>query len=171
MKPKAIIGLGNPPSYIKTKHSVGQLFLNFLTKSFSYSKKLQGEIAELNGTLLYKPSCYMNLTGHSTKKAMKELNLSPEDILIAHDELDLEPGRFKVKHGGSANGHNGLLSVISQIGTNECARLRIGIVRHDYEAVVPSYVLSEWEPFELELLHEQVFPKAMDLLLVKQNYS
>jgi PTH1 family peptidyl-tRNA hydrolase len=129
-----IAGLGNPgPQYAKNRHNVGFMAADAIARrhSFSgFSKKFRGEIAEgtLAGekVLIIKPMTFMNLSGDSVGEAMRFYKLSPSDIIVIHDELDLAPGKLKLKTGGGHGGHNGLKSIDAHCG-KDYKRLRIGI--------------------------------------------
>lgn len=146
-----IAGLGNPGSqYAKNRHNAGFMAAEAIARrhSFSgFSKKFRGEIAEgeLAGekTIIIKPMTFMNLSGDSIGEAMRFYKLSPEDLIVMHDELDLAPGKLRFKTGGGHGGHNGLKSVDAHCGKNY-RRLRIGIGHPGDKARVNSHVLSDF---------------------------
>ena len=129
---KLIVGLGNPgKEYEKTRHNVGFLILeNFTTdKKWSkneYAEYIKGEI-EGNKFIFIKPSTFMNISGQAVNYFMKYYKITAEDILIIHDDLDLESGLFKLKQNSTSGGHNGIQSIIDAIGTNSFLRLKVGI--------------------------------------------
>jgi PTH1 family peptidyl-tRNA hydrolase len=148
---KLIVGLGNPgQQYEKTRHNAGFLFLDSLAteRSCVWSKEsgFQGVMAECNisreKVLLLKPQAYMNRSGQSVGKVARYYKLTPEDILIVHDELDFDAGVLKLKKDGGHAGHNGLRDIIAHLGANGFYRLRIGIGRPPAGMVVADYVLS-----------------------------
>ncbi|MEQ1557325.1 MAG: aminoacyl-tRNA hydrolase [Methyloglobulus sp.] len=158
---KLIVGLGNPgQQYEKTRHNAGFLFLDSLAseRSCNWSNKsaFQGLIAEYNcggeKVLLLKPQGYMNRSGQSVGKVAMYYKLSPEEILVVHDELDFEAGVLKLKKDGGHAGHNGLRDIIAHLGSKNFYRLRIGIGRPSAASVVADYVLSVPSKSDLQLL-------------------
>jgi PTH1 family peptidyl-tRNA hydrolase len=146
-----IAGLGNPgPQYARNRHNVGFMAADAIARrhSFSgFSKKFRGEIAEgtLAGekALIIKPMTFMNLSGDSVGEAMRFYKLSPSDIIVIHDELDLAPGKLKLKVGGGHGGHNGLKSIDAHCG-KEYKRLRIGIGHPGHKDRVNPHVLGDF---------------------------
>jgi PTH1 family peptidyl-tRNA hydrolase len=143
-----LVGLGNPgPDYAKTRHNAGFCLVDAFAETHhctllsktKYSGQL-GQI-EINGDswLVLKPATYMNRSGTAVRSVSQYFDISPENILIAHDELDFEPGTIRFKVGGSHGGHNGLRDIIAQLDTVAFARLRIGIGR---VGNITSYVLK-----------------------------
>lgn len=147
---KAIVGLGNPGSeYASTRHNIGFMVVDRLANQFGASppktrfKSLVTEI--MIGTekvILLKPQTYMNASGDAVRLMGSWYKLYADEILIVLDDLDLPFGTLRLRERGSAGGHNGLASVIAQIGTSEFPRLRIGIGRGRSSAV--SQVLSKF---------------------------
>ncbi|CAG8721749.1 15500_t:CDS:2, partial [Dentiscutata erythropus] len=120
---------------------------------------------------LMKPLLLMNVSGKSVFKAIRELKLSPADIIVVHDDMQRELGKISLKEGGSANGHNGIKSVIDALKTNQFRRMRIGIGRPPKEIddrshdVISSYVLARITNSEMEFYTKEVFPKCKEQLL------
>jgi len=146
-----LVGLGNPgPEYAATRHNLGAMLLDALTPG-PWNKKFEGLTATLTiGThklILLKPQTYMNLSGRSVLAAATFYKLKPENILVAHDELDLPLGETRQKRGGGDAGHNGLKSITQAIGA-EYHRLRLGIGRPERREQVEGYVLSPFSPAE-----------------------
>ncbi len=154
-----IAGLGNPgPQYAKNRHNVGFMAADAIARrhSFSgFSKKFRGEIAEgaLAGekVLLLKPMTFMNLSGDSVGEAMRFYKLGPSDIIVMHDELDLAPGKLRLKTGGSHGGHNGLKSIDAHCG-KDYKRLRIGIGHPGHKDRVNPHVLGDFAKSDQEWL-------------------
>ncbi len=143
---KLIVGLGNPGrKYAKTRHNIGFLCLEAYAHeqnvTFKSKRKFSGEIAEVKGGLLLKPTTYMNLSGNSIQKVVNFYNIKPEDIMIIYDDLDLPTGKLRLRYKGGAGGHKGMLSTFSVLPTTEIKRIRFGIGRHD-SLEVKDYVLS-----------------------------
>ncbi len=131
-----LVGLGNPgPKYADTRHNVGFMVLERIAGaaavSFRSQPRLHGAFAEIgNGSerlRLLMPHTYMNESGRSIRAALDWYRLSPAQLLVLVDDMDLPLGRLRLRAGGSAGGHNGLRSAIQHLGTQEFARLRIGI--------------------------------------------
>lgn len=146
-----IVGLGNPGSqYARNRHNVGFMAADAIVRrhSFSgFSKKFRAEIAEgtLAGekTLIIKPMTFMNLSGDSVCEAMRFYKLKPADIIVIHDELDIAPGKLKLKTGGGNGGHNGLKSIDAHCG-KDYKRLRIGIGHPGHKDRVNPHVLGDF---------------------------
>ncbi|CAB4489454.1 uncharacterized protein OCT59_011137 [Rhizophagus irregularis] len=119
---------------------------------------------------LMKPLLFMNVSGKSVSKASRELGFSHSNIIIIHDDMQRELGKLSIKNGGSANGHNGIKSVIDHLKTDEFLRLRIGIGRPPSEIddrshdIVSNFVLSRIPPDEMEIYNNDVFPRCKDEL-------
>ncbi|MCO6407083.1 MULTISPECIES: aminoacyl-tRNA hydrolase [Hoeflea] len=154
-----IAGLGNPgPQYARNRHNVGFMAVDAIARrhSFSgFSKKFRAEIAEgtLAGekALIIKPMTFMNLSGDSVGEAMRFYKLSPADIIVIHDELDLAPGKLKLKTGGGNGGHNGLKSIDAHCG-KDYKRLRIGIGHPGHKDRVNPHVLGDFAKSDQEWL-------------------
>jgi len=128
-----IVGLGNPESdYADTRHNLGFACVRELGRRLGIQidrKRWQSLVghSEASGIWLVLPQTFMNLSGQPVAKAVRDLNLTPERVWVVHDELDLPLCRLRIRRGGSGAGHNGVLSVISALGTAEFIRFRIGI--------------------------------------------
>jgi peptidyl-tRNA hydrolase, PTH1 family len=153
---RAIIGLGNPGErYAATRHNAGCDVVDRIAQSvgarFKRSLTLQAWIAAVDDTIIVKPAVYMNISGVVVKKVMKRFLLTPDKILIVCDDLDTAPGIVRRRQKGSAGGHNGLKSIIEQIGSQEFARLKVGIGRPADPDDAAEYVLSRCTSDEREL--------------------
>ncbi len=164
-----IVGLGNPGrKYELTRHNVGFLAVDYFADQHKYSlrsTKWQAEFCRerLAGqsVLLVKPQTYMNKSGQSVARFADFYKILPENICVIHDDLDLPAGRIKVVAKGGAGGHNGIRSVISQLGTAEFTRLKIGIgrpPRNDKGDGIPvdKYVLSTLTREDIAVLNERL---------------
>lgn len=149
---KLIIGLRNPgSSYEPTRHNAGGWFVSLLAdkyhSQFKTDKKMQAELAELELNLtpckLLLPLTFMNVSGQPTKAVSQFYRIQTQEILVVHDDLDLPAGRIKLKTGGGHGGHNGLRDIISQLGSSDFHRLRIGIGHPGHRDLVHSFVLSK----------------------------
>jgi len=168
-----VVALGNPGSeYADTRHNVAWLFLDQLQElnRAIWKTKFKGEYTELTikGEKVYflKPQTYMNLSGESVQAMCAFFKISPENILVIHDELDLPFGQIHFKKGGGLAGHNGLKSMAAILGTDQFSRMRVGIGRPVHGSVA-NWVLSSFSkeeklslPHLLEKLHDP-FMQAM----------
>ncbi len=149
---KLIVGLGNPGrKYEQTRHNVGFMAAAKLAALISASPskiRFEGEVAEgsTNGEKLVVlcPQTFMNASGKSVRKACEFYKMSPVDLLVICDDLNLPSGRLRIRPGGSAGGQKGLTDIIGQLGTESFARLRIGIDRPPPEWDVSDYVLGKF---------------------------
>jgi PTH1 family peptidyl-tRNA hydrolase len=154
-----LVGLGNPgPEYARNRHNVGFIAADAIHCRHGFPpwrRRFQGEVAEgtLAGekVLLLKPQTYMNESGRSVKEAARFYKLMPKDILVIHDEVDLPPGKTRMKVGGGAAGHNGLRSIDAAVG-DAYRRLRIGIGHPGVKDAVPHYVLHDFPKEDAEWL-------------------
>lgn len=150
-----LVGQGNPgPKYAGNRHNVGFMVLDRLAADHSFGpwkSKFQSEVSE--GTisadgaplkiLLMKPQTFYNETGRAVSEAVRFYKLSPEDVTVLHDEIDLAPGRVRVKRGGGHSGNNGIRSVMSHLGP-DIRRVRIGVGHPGDKAKVMPHVLSDF---------------------------
>jgi len=128
---KLVVGLGNPGrEYERTRHNAGFWWLDDLARdlgaSFGKESKFHGEVARAGNVWLLKPLTFMNRSGQSVGALAKFYQITPEEILVAHDEMDLPAGGLKMKTGGAA-GSNGVKDIVSHLGTRDFWRMRIGI--------------------------------------------
>lgn len=147
-----IVGLGNPgPKYAQTRHNVGFLFVDELARSkgatFRTEAKFHGEVCKLHldghELWLLKPSTFMNRSGQAVAALARFYKIPPESTLVVHDELDIPVGQLRLKKSGGHGGHNGLRDIISQFGSRDFLRLRIGIDHPGHASEVSNYVLSK----------------------------
>ena len=160
---KLIIGLKNPGSaYQHTRHNAGGWFVESLVchcnGSLKVDKKLQGEIALCEwhdiSFKAFLPTTFMNHSGRAVRAVCQFYKININEILVVHDELDLEPGRIKLKTGGGHGGHNGLRDIASMLGSTMFHRLRIGIGHPGHKDLVTSYVLGKPGQQERQLIHD-----------------
>lgn len=166
---KLIVGLGNPGAeYERTRHNAGFLFLDFLRESWDFppfrpETKWKGNISaglhDGEKTVLLKPETFMNRSGDSVRALMDFYKLSPADIVVIHDDLDIAPGSFKVTESSRAAGHNGVADLIEKLGTQDFRRIRIGIGRPPENVPAEKYVLTPFSDEERKTL-EKLFPEA-----------
>jgi len=145
------VGLGNPgPKYATNRHNIGFMAVERIAEDHGFAPwraKFQGEVTEgrlgTEKVLLLKPTTFMNLSGQSVGEAMRFYKLEPGDVTVFHDELDLVPGKCRVKRGGGHAGHNGLRSIHAHIGA-EYGRVRLGIGHPGRKEMVAQYVLQDF---------------------------
>jgi len=184
---KLIIGLGNPGTrYAGTRHNAGFWFIDRLAKqhscSFSGGQKFAGDIARFSSQgreyQLLKPRTYMNESGRSVQAIMNYFGITPDEILVVHDEIDFAPGIIRIKLGGGAAGHNGIGDIINCIGSNAFLRIRIGVGHPGDKDKVIGAVLGKPTRAERKMIEHAIdrgievfplilngeYPKAMSLL-------
>ncbi len=147
---KMIVGLGNPGTkYAATRHNIGFILVDVIADVYGHGwrDKFQSEEQKVsvNGAdaILLKPQTFMNLSGNGVLAAAQFYKIPIEDILVIHDELDLAPGQIKLKKGGGHAGHNGLRSIMSQMGA-DFERMRVGIGHPGDKSQVSNYVLHDF---------------------------
>lgn len=148
---KLFVGLGNPgPKYAANRHNIGFMAVDRIAADHGFGpwrKGFQGLVAEgrLGGdkVLLLKPETFMNRSGQSVGEAMRFYKLAPGDVVVLHDELDLAPGKCRLKSGGGHAGHNGLRSIHAAIGA-DYDRVRLGIGHPGHKDAVAGYVLHDF---------------------------
>jgi len=171
------VGLGSPgPGYGDTRHSAGFWWVDAvaskLRASLQPERSYHGLVARVNrpggdALWLLEPMTFMNLSGKSVAALARFFKIAPGEILVAHDELDLQPGQVKLKLGGSAAGHNGLKDIHAQLGTQDFWRLRLGIGHPGVKAEVVNYVLRKPLAEHLKAIDEAIDRslESLDLLL------
>ncbi|MDB6001835.1 MAG: aminoacyl-tRNA hydrolase, partial [Rhizobacter sp.] len=173
---RLLVGLGNPgPEYDLTRHNAGFWWAEAMARELKVSlqpeRSYHGLTARANGphgpVWLLMPQTFMNLSGKSVSALARFFKIAPNEILVAHDELDLQPGQMKMKFGGGHAGHNGLRDIHAQLGTPDYWRLRLGIGHPGVKAEVIHYVLRK-PPLEQRLLIDECITRsatALDSLL------
>lgn len=170
-----IVGLGNPGErYDRTRHNVGFMAVDYLAQRWGISlkadKKFQGEVGAGSTCYLLKPTTYMNRSGEAVGAMVHWYKLTPAQVLVIYDDLDLPLGKIRLRRTGSAGGHNGMRSIISHLHTQDFPRLRIGIgtvLRQGSQATV-DYVLGKFTPPELAVL-PSVFPLVAECVEMMQR--
>lgn len=154
---RLLVGLGNPgPRYQRNRHNIGFMAAEAVAAAHGFGpwrRRFRGELAEgrMAGQkiLALKPQTYMNASGEAVGEAARFFKLAPERVIVLHDDLDLAPGRVKVKLGGGNAGHNGLRSIDAHLG-NGFWRVRLGIGHPGDKALVHDYVLHDFSKAEAE---------------------
>jgi PTH1 family peptidyl-tRNA hydrolase len=176
---RLLVGLGNPgPRYAYNRHNIGFLALDDIAERHGLSpwrKRFQGETAEgsIGGERIValKPLTFMNESGRAVGEAMRYLKLAPADVIVIYDEIDLAPGKIRVKRAGGAGGHNGIRSIDQHIGTDYW-RVRLGVGHPGLKHLVHGHVLSNFTDEEeawLDPLLEAVAKEAP--LMVKDDMA
>lgn len=165
-----LVGLGNPgKAYAQTRHNIGMWVIERAAARWSIrltpsgtaqrgSGRLGSELIELAGLL-----GWMNLSGPPLKGLLREFKLTPDQLILIHDDLDLEPGRIRIKEGGGHGGHNGIKSVVEALGTPQFVRVKIGIGRPAPHQDSADYVLQPVTPDEMAVF-EPCLSRAVDAL-------
>lgn len=170
---RLIVGLGNPGSkYDGSRHNVGFEVLDALAEKHGLSmtqKKfsslfVKGRLDRAEA-ILAKPQTFMNLSGRAVREIMDYFNIDPSDLIVVHDDMDLEVGRIKITAQGGPGGHNGAASIIDSLKTKEFARLKIGIGRPASEHGYENYVLGKFDSEDNEMI-KQVVVRVMSALEV-----
>lgn len=173
---KLLVGLGNPgPEYEATRHNAGFWWIDEVARKLGAQlvpeRSYFGLAARVNrpdGPLwLLEPMTFMNLSGKSVAALARFFKIAPNEILVAHDELDLMPGQMKMKLGGSHAGHNGLRDIHAQLGTADYWRLRLGIGHPGVKSEVVNYVLKKPSAEHREAIEKAIDQSlgALDLIL------
>lgn len=156
---KLVVGLGNPgPQYRDTRHNVGFWVVDEVAARWHLRDAWRERdealyVKQAGGSVLAKPLTYMNLSGFAVSRLGQFFRIEPADILVIVDEVALPLGRLRARPRGTAGGHNGLRSVIEQLGTSEFARLRIGVGRGDGRRDLADFVTSKFELDERDTIH------------------
>lgn len=161
-----IVGLGNPgDKYKKTRHNAGFILLDEIARDWEYDKYSDAYLSHGADNLFVKPQTFMNNSGISVKNLLSKHSIKADDVIVIHDDIDLPFGAFKISFERGDGGHNGIKSIVDQIGTNKFIRLRIGIAPMDGEGraikptgglftsaknAVPNFVLKDFSSSDLE---------------------
>jgi len=160
--PRVWLGLGNPgKKYQETRHNVGMAMIDFFLEKLGGSRRQKTRHGTMwqamfhgLGVTLVKPTTYMNLSGRAARWALQETRMDPEAMVVFHDDMDLDPGRIKLKWKGGDAGHKGIRSIMETLQTDAFFRVRIGIGRPPEGIEASEYVLSRFERAEREVIDE-----------------
>jgi PTH1 family peptidyl-tRNA hydrolase len=147
-----VVGLGNPgPKYASNRHNIGFMVIDEIasrSRADAWRSKFGGDTtnADLHGekVTLLKPMEYMNVSGHAVQRTAAFLKVEPKQIIVVHDEIDLELGQLRLKVGGGHGGHNGLRSIVQELGTSDFLRVRCGVGRPKGPMDVADFVLQDF---------------------------
>jgi PTH1 family peptidyl-tRNA hydrolase len=153
---RLLVGLGNPGSrFARNRHNIGFMAADAIARRHAvaaFRNRFKGELAEVpiagKRVLLLKPQTFMNASGESVGEAARFFKILPADIIVIHDEIDLRPGKLRVKRGGGSAGHNGLRSIDAMLGPDYW-RVRIGVGHPGVKELVQPYVLQNFTGEEL----------------------
>ncbi|KAF0142220.1 MAG: peptidyl-tRNA hydrolase [Stygiobacter sp.] len=162
---RAIVGLGNPGKrYELTRHNVGFMVLDKFAEKYNLSFRntefdyvfSEGRVDDTSDFFMVKPTTYMNMSGVAIASFMRTHNLTPEDIIVIYDDLNLEAGRIRPRRSGNDGGHNGVRSLIGQIQSEMFPRIRFGIGSKFEKGKMIDFVLSRFLDSELRLIEPQI---------------
>ena len=162
---KLLVGLGNPgPEYEDTRHNAGFWWLEAVARELKAALNPERSYFGVAGRAnfegrpiwLLEPMTYMNRSGQSVAALARFFKIAPEEILVAHDELDLDPGELKLKQGGGHAGHNGLRDIHAQLGSSDYWRLRIGVGHPGVKSEVANWVLKKPAPDQRDALEQSI---------------
>jgi len=164
---KIVVGLGNPGSnYVGTRHNVGYEVVDILAMGpggGKFQRRFDADVAEglegLEKVLYAKPLTFMNLSGRCVRAALDFYKLTPVDVLVICDDVNLPLGQLRMRPGGSAGGHNGLKDIEKQLGTQEYARLRLGVGSSDRAELI-DHVLGRFKPSERDAVKDMLIRAA-----------
>lgn len=170
---KLVVGLGNPGrEYKNTRHNIGFMVLDNYLGKVNWKVKYENYYfnAEVNGEqiIFIKPLTYMNLSGLAVSKMVKFYKIEMKDILVIQDDLDMSIGTYKIKRNSSSGGHNGIKSIITELKSEEFARLKVGIGKSN-QIPVDKYVLAKFSIDEMKLINENMatFKNIVDTFIKK----
>ena len=173
---KLIVGLGNPDlKYKNTRHNVGFMVLDSYAKekgySFKLKKEFKGEIYLDKEFILLKPLTYMNLSGESIRSVVNFYKIDIDDILVISDDFNIPFLKLRLRNKGSAGGHNGLKSIIANLGSEDFKRLRFGLGSPEYDTI--DYVLSKFSKEELKKIEDTTTKtnKIIDMFIAGEPFD
>ena len=182
-----IVGLGNPEKeYGNTRHNMGFDTINEIAKNNNIDinkNKFKGLYKTVNlqnqKVILLKPQTYMNLSGESVREIVGFYNLESQNIIVIYDDIDIEKGHIKIRKKGGAGSHNGMKSVVQELGTTDFARIRVGIGQPEFKSDMINYVIGKVPKEEQEILHqgvkkaaeavEEILKNGIDIAMNKFN--
>ena len=173
-----IVGLGNPEQdYSRTRHNMGFNVINKISEKYNIKvnkskfKGLYGTgIIESEKVILLKPQTYMNLSGESVIEIMNFYKINNNELIVIYDDIDIEPGKIRIRKSGSSGTHNGMKSVINHINTEECCRVRVGIGKPKENMDMISYVIGHIPKEEQSELEKGIeVAKEAVIEIIKNN--
>ena len=176
---KLIVGLGNPgQEYENTRHNVGFRCIDAyamhqqISEGLSINKKLHAAIAKNSDTIIAKPVTYMNESGRAVQAIIEYYKIDKGEICVVHDDIDIELGAIKIQTGGTSAGHNGIKSIIQNIGTEDFIRIRVGVGKppKEYGIDTADYVLGNFTT-EQEKTITQTINKVSEVLQFMNSHD
>ncbi|MBR3281379.1 MAG: aminoacyl-tRNA hydrolase [Clostridia bacterium] len=161
---KIIVGLGNPgKEYENTRHNLGYKVADLLSEKLKIKinkEKMEGQYG--NGkvgdekVILLKPLTYMNLSGNCVSKFLNYYKVSPEDLIVIYDDIDIKVGKIRIKPNGNPGTHNGMKDITNKIGTKDFIRVRVGSGKPEFEMDLADYVLSNFKKEEMDDINKSI---------------
>lgn len=171
---QVVVGLGNPgPGYAGSRHNIGQAILNALGREFHARFRVKGQVVlaqvEWEGArfFLAKPIAFMNESGPPVARLLRDLALTPADLIVVHDDIDLPLGTVRIRQRGRHGGHKGIRSLIEALGTQEFRRVKVGVGHPASKDEVVEWVLTAFTPEERQALpavEERAIAAILDLI-------
>jgi PTH1 family peptidyl-tRNA hydrolase len=168
---QAVVGLGNPgPEYKDTRHNIGQRVADLLAARLHRPWRREGQALVARGQwrgdalVLAKPQAFMNVSGPVVAGLLRRLGVTPAELILVYDDIDLPLGTVRLRMKGTHGGHNGVRSVIESLGTSDIRRVKLGIGRPDRKEDVADHVLAAFEPDELPSVEAVVADAANRVL-------
>lgn len=174
-----IVGLGNPgEKYLKSRHNAGFIVCDGLVSQWEYDKYADADVSKSADIVVVKPQTFMNNSGTSVKELAKKYSIVPQHIIVIHDDIDLPFGSTKIVFASGPGGHNGVRSIIDQLGTNEFVRVKVGIAPTDTEgkatkpkpgflqsqkSAVAKYVLKDFSTGDMATF-QTMMPEMKDII-------
>jgi PTH1 family peptidyl-tRNA hydrolase len=169
--PILLVGLGNPgPKYHFTRHNAGFILIDLLVRQHGAqfkSSQFNGEIAKIRfldqEMVAFKPGSFMNLSGGPVSQLMRYQKFPVESLIVLYDDIDVPLGKVKFREGGGHGGHNGIRSIIDNLGSDRFGRIKLGVGRPspDYQGTVADYVLSAFSSSEQDLIAGDMYKEVM----------
>ncbi len=157
-----VIGLGNPgKQYQHTRHNIGWDVIDPFVQQWEQKSRWKADVAVRGEVVFCKPQTYMNSSGEAAVAVAQFYNIPPQRMVVIYDDKDLPLGLLRVRSQGSSGGHNGVQSIINQLGTDEFGRIRIGIAPHHQVQNTARFVLGKWNKAEQLMVHQIVKEAAM----------
>lgn len=162
---KLIIGLGNPgQEYKNNRHNIGFQVLDQLTEKFKLDKKFKAEIFKGDNFILAKPQTFMNNSGLAVKALKTFYKIKPENIIVIHDDIDIQIGTIRISQGASSGGNNGVESIIKELGTKDFIRIRVGVANSLREKIpADKFVLQNFTPADKKIIKD-IMPQILEAL-------
>ena len=183
-----IVGLGNPENeYAHTRHNMGFDVINEIAKKNNinitktkFKALYETGIIQNQKVILLKPQTYMNASGESIKEVYDFYNIKPEELIVIYDDIDISKGKIKLRKKGGAGSHNGMKSVIKELGITDFTRIRVGIGQPEFKSDMINYVIGKVPEEEQKILQEgtqkaaeaveEILKNGIDIAMNKFNY-